>query len=108
MNRLPVAKRVQLLAHLCEGSSMRSISRLVDVSINTVTRELILAGNACLDFHDQTVRNVQSKRIQADEIWSFVQMKEKRAKQKSVRTERIGDVWTWTAIDADSKLIISW
>ena len=68
MNRLPVAKRVQILSLLCEGSSMRSASRIVDVSINTVTRELVLAGQACTDFHDQTVRNVQSKRVQCDEI----------------------------------------
>ena len=63
MNRLPLAKRVQILSLLCEGSSMRSVSRLVDVSINTVTRELVLAGQACADFHDRTVRNVQSKRV---------------------------------------------
>ncbi len=87
---------------------MRSISRLVDVSINTVTRELVLAGQACADFHDQTVRNVQSKRVQADEIWSFVEMKEKQAKRKAERPMHAGDCWTWTGIDADSKLIVSW
>src|SRR5713226_2573509 len=108
MNRLPMAKRVQILSLLCEGSSMRSISRLVDVSINTVTRELVLAGQACADFHDRTVRNVQSRRVQADEIWSFVEMKEKQAKQKAQRPTNVGDVWTWTGIDADSKLIIAW
>jgi len=109
MNRLPLAKRVQILSLLCEGSSMRSISRLVDVSINTVTRELVLAGQACADFHDRTVRNVQSKRVQCDEIWSFVEMKEKIARQKKYeRPERVGDTWTWTGIDADSKLLISW
>lgn len=80
----------------------------MDVSINTVTRELVLAGQACADFHDRTVRNVQSKRVQADEIWSFVEMKEKQAKQKALRPVNVGDVWTWTGIDADSKLIISW
>jgi IS1 family transposase len=108
MNRLPVAKRAQILALLCEGSSMRSISRLVDVSINTVTRELVLAGQACADFHDRTVRNVQSKRVQCDEIWSFVEMKEKQAKLKARRPANVGDTWTWTGIDADSKLIVSW
>src|ERR1700720_3130585 len=108
MNSLPVAKRVQILSLLCEGSSMRSVSRIVDVSINTVTRELVLAGQACADFHDRTVRNVQSRRAQADEIWSFVEMKEKQAKAKASRPANIGDVWTWTGIDADSKLIISW
>ncbi len=87
---------------------MRSVSRVVDVSINTVTRESVLAGQACADFHDRTVRNVQSRRVQADEIWSFVEMKEKRAKQKAEHPANVGDTWTWTGIDADSKLIISW
>src|ERR1700730_2267183 len=82
MNRLPLAKRVQILSLLCEGSSMRSISRLVDVSINTVTRELVLAGQACADFHDRTVRNVRSRRVQADEIWSFIEMKGRQAKRQ--------------------------
>src|SRR5277367_5488840 len=108
VNRLPIAKRVQILSLLCEGSSMRAISRLVDVSINTVTRELVLAGQACADFHDRTVRNVQSRRVQCDEIWSFVEMKEKQAKIKVSRPANVGDVWTWTGIDADTKLIISW
>ena len=108
MNRLPLGKRVQILSLLCEGSSMRSVSRLVDVSINTVTRELVLAGQACADFHDRTVRNLQSKRVQCDEIWSFVEMKEKQAKRKFQRPENVGDVWTWTGLDADSKLLIAW
>jgi IS1 family transposase len=109
MNRLPVAKRVQILSMLCEGSSMRSISRVVDVSINTVTRYLILAGEACAAFHDRTVKDVHSKRVQCDEVWSFNAMKEKTAKKKGAeRPDGAGDVWTWTAIDADSKLIIGW
>src|ERR1035437_1908312 len=109
MNRLPIAKRVQILSLLCEGSSMRSISRLVDVSINTVTRELVLAGQVCADFHDRTVRAVPSKRVQCDEIWSFVEMKEARARQKKMeRPQNVGDTWTWTGLDADSKLLISW
>jgi IS1 family transposase len=108
MNRLPVAKRIQILSLLCEGSSMRSVSRLVDVSINTVTRELVLAGQACADFHDRTVRNVQARRVQADEIWSFVEMKEKQARRKGQRPANVGDMWTWTGIDADTKLIIAW
>ena len=87
---------------------MRAISRLVDVSINTVTRELVLAGQACADFHDRTVHHVQSKRVQCDEIWSFVEMKEKQARQKTRRPSKVGDTWTWTGIDANSKLIISW
>jgi IS1 family transposase len=109
MNTLPVAKRVQILSLLCEGSSMRSISRVVDVSVNTVDRYLKLAGEACADFHDRTVRGLKSQRVQCDEIWSFVGMKEKTAKaQGQDRPEGVGDVWTWTAIDADSKLVIAW
>ncbi len=109
MNRLPVVKRAQILGMLCEGMSMRSISRLVDVSINTVTRELIQAGKACARLHDRTVRNVRSRRVQCDEIWSFVGMKEKAAKRKGrERPAGVGDVWTWTGIDADTKLVISW
>jgi hypothetical protein len=107
MNRLPVAKRAQILSLLCEGSSMRTVSRVADVSFNTVARELVLAGQACEDFHDRTVRNVASKRVQCDEIWSFVQMKEKQAKRKALRPANVGDIWTWTGIDADSKLIVS-
>src|SRR5712675_524527 len=101
MNRLPITKRIQILSLLCEGSSMRSISRLVDVSINTVTRELIMAGQASADFHYRTVRNVPSRRVQCDEIWSFVEMKEKQARRKAERKPNVGDVWTWTGIDAD-------
>lgn len=87
---------------------MRSISRIVDISINAVTRELVLASQACENFHDRTVRNVQTRRVQADEIWSFVEMKEKQAKRKANRHANVGDIWTWTGIDADRKLIISW
>jgi IS1 family transposase len=109
MNTLPVAKRIQILSMLCEGSSMRSISRVVDVSINTVTRYLVLAGQACVAFHDKTVRGLKSERVQCDEIWSFTGMKEKTAKAMGPdRPKDVGDVWTWTAIDADSKLIVSW
>jgi len=100
MNKLPLAKRVQILAMLCEGSSMRSISRVADVSINTVTKLLVDAGEMCLDMHDDLVRDVHASRIQCDEIWSFC-----HAKQKNVATAK---VWTWTAIDADSKLIVSY
>ena len=108
MNKLPPAKRVQILAMLCEGSSMRSISRVVDVSINTVTKILDEAGAACEAFHDMTVRNVRSKRIQCDEIWAFLYAKQKNLATAKAAPEDAGDVWTWTAIDADTKLIPSW
>lgn len=108
MNKLPIEKRRQILAMLVEGSSMRSISRVVDVSINTVSKLLIDAGEACLAIHDETVRGVRSKRIQCDEIWSFCYAKEKQAKKMKDRPEGSGDVWTWTAIDADNKMILSY
>jgi IS1 family transposase len=108
MNKLPLAKRTQILAMLCEGSSMRSISRVADVSINTVSKLLIEAGEACVAIHDEMVRGVRSKHIQCDEIWSFCYAKEKQAKKLEERPDGVGDVWTWTAIDPDSKLILSY
>src|SRR5436305_8378948 len=108
MNKLPVAKRVQILAMLCEGSSMRSISRICDVSINTVTKLLEEAGHHCAAFHDETVRNVTVRRVQADEIWAFCYAKEKNARYTKARVADAGDVWTWTGLDADSKMILSW
>ncbi|UYO51615.1 IS1 family transposase [Rhodopseudomonas palustris] len=108
MNKLPLQTRVQILSMLCEGSSMRSISRVTGVSINTVSKLLVDAGNACAAFHDATVRNVPSKAVQCDEIWSFSYAKQKNVKFAKAAPEAAGDVWTWTAIDADSKLIVSW
>jgi IS1 family transposase len=107
MNKLPHAKRTQILAMLCEGSSMRSISRVADVSINTVSKMLVEAGEACMILHDETVRNVKALRIQCDEIWSFCHAKQKNVGTAKAAPEGAGDVWTWTAIDADSKLIVS-
>lgn len=105
MNKLPLHKRVQIVNLLVEGNSLRSTSRIADVSINTVTKLLVDVGVACWDFHDTHVVNVNSRRIQSDEIWSFVYSKEKN---KPEGIENAGDVWTWTAIDADSKLIVGW
>ena len=93
---------------LVEGSSMRSISRITGVSINTVTKLLVDAGSACEKFHDQRVRGVDSRRIQCDEIWSFCYAKARNVEASSSAPEGAGDIWTWTAIDSDSKLIISW
>jgi IS1 family transposase len=107
MNKLPLAKRVQILSMLVEGSSMRSISRVADVSINTVSGLLVDAGEACMAFHDEHVRGVKSKRIQCDEIWSFVYAKKKSVPSAKAAPEGAGDAWTWTALDADSKLIVS-
>lgn len=108
MNKLPLQKRVQIFSMLVEGSSMRSISRVADVSINTVTKLLESAGEACLALHDEKVRGVAAKRVQADEIWSFCYAKQKNVEAAKAAPEGAGDVWTWTAIDADSKLMISY
>ncbi len=106
MNRLDSAKRIQILSLLCEGTSMRATSRLADVSINTVSKLLVDAGLVCAAFHDETVRGVKSRRVQADETWSFVGAKAKRATPEQ-KAAGWGDCWTWTAIDADSKLLVS-
>ncbi|WP_264603844.1 IS1 family transposase [Rhodobium gokarnense] len=107
-NVLPTAKRVQILSMLCEGSSMRSISRICDVSINTVSKLLVDAGEACAAYHYETVRGVASKRVQCDEIWSFCYSKAKNVEGAKAAPDGAGDVWTWTALDPDSKLILAY
>lgn len=108
MNKLPLAKRTQILAMLCEGSSMRSISPVADVSINTVSKLLIEAGEACLAIHDEHVRGVKASRIQCDEIWSFCYAKEKNVATAKSAPDGAGDIWTWTALDSDTKLMVSY
>ena len=107
MNKLDIAKRAQILSMLCEGASMRSVSRLADVSINTVSKLLVDAGRFCAGFHDAKVRNVKAKRVQVDEIWSFTAAKAKNVAAMKTPVAGAGDTWTWTAIEADTKLIIS-
>jgi IS1 family transposase len=87
---------------------MRSVSRVADVSINTVAKLLVEAGEACWDIHDKLVHQVEAKRIQCDEIWSFCYAKKRTARTRDDMPEGAGDVWTWTAIDADTKLILSY
>jgi IS1 family transposase len=108
MNKLPHETRVRILAILCEGSSMRSISRVCDVSINTVTKLLIDAGQVCAAFHDEKVRGVKAKRVQCDEIWSFTYAKQKNVESAKRQDLAVGDTWTWTGIESESKLIVSW
>ena len=87
---------------------MRAITRVEGVGINTVTRLLEAAGDACAAYHDERVRDVPARRVQVDEIWSFTYAKQKHVEHAKKAPEGAGDTWTWTAIDADSKLIISW
>ena len=108
MNKLIDTRRIQILSMLVEGSSMRSISRVVGVSINTVTKLLVDAGKACEEFHDKNVRNVNASRVQCDEIWSFCYAKAKNVGSAKNAPGDAGDVWTWTALDSDSKMIVSW
>lgn len=108
MNRLATAKRAQILGMLVEGMSMRATSRVAGVSINTVAKLLKDAGEAAAAYHDEHVREISAARIQCDEIWSFVYAKKKNVGSAKTAPEWAGDVWTWTALDADSKLLISW
>jgi IS1 family transposase len=108
MNKLPTAKRAAILTMLCEGASMRSVSRMADVSINTVAKLLENAGEACAAHHDTAVRGVNVKRVQCDEIWSFCYAKQRNVATAKAAPADAGDVWTWTALDADSKLIVSY
>lgn len=87
---------------------MRSISRVVGISFNTVDKLLRDAGLACAAFHEATVKNVKTKRLQCDEVWSFCYAKSKNVPTAKKAPSYAGDVWTWTALDADSKLIVSW
>jgi IS1 family transposase len=108
MNRLPLDRRAKIIGMLVEGNSLRATSRMADVSINTVTKLLLDVAAACEDYQHETLRDLKCKRIQCDEIWSFVYAKAKNVPEAMKGAWGIGDVWTWTAIDADSKLIPSW
>ena len=105
-NHLSIEKKVLIAKLLCEGNSVRATSRLADVAFNSVLSMVPKLGYACSRFHDEKVINVNSKRVQADEIWSYVYSKEKNA--PNTNNPDAGDAWTWTALDADSKLIISY
>lgn len=108
MNRLPIEKRAQIIGMLVEGMSLRAVSRLADCSINTVTKLLVDAGTACGDYQDKALRNLPCKRVQCDEIWSFVYARDKNASQEMKDAGLAGDIWTWTALCADTKLMVSW
>jgi IS1 family transposase len=108
MNSLRPEARAKILSMLVEGMSMRAVSRIADVSINTVTKLLVDAGTVCEAFHDATVQNLRVNHLQMDEIWAFC-----AAKQRNVGTMKnfvlgAGDAYTFTALDRDTKLIVSW
>lgn len=108
MNKLPAETRAQILHLLCEGQSIRAITRVTGASKNTVTKLLIGAGKACMAYHDANVRDVKAQRVQCDEIWTFTYAKQRNVPSAKAAPEGAGDTWTWTAIDADSKLIVSY
>jgi len=108
MNRMPLSKRAQILGLLVEGMSLRAVSRVADCSLNTVTKLLGEVGTACSLYQDKYLRNLQSQRLQLDEIWSFVSMKQAHVPVELKGTPGIGDVWTWVALDADTKLVASY
>jgi IS1 family transposase len=108
MNRLTRDERARILHLLCEGSSIRAITRLTGASKNTVAKLVVDAGAACTAYQDRVLRNLTCKRIQVDEIWNFVYAKQKNVAAAKAAPPDAGDVWTWTAIDADTKLMPSW
>lgn len=108
MNRLSTEKRVQIVSALVEGVAINAISRMVGVSNNTVLKLLADLGNACAIYQAKVFRNLKCKRIECDEIWSFCFAKQKNVRPELQDTFGYGDVYTWVAIDADSKLVRCW
>jgi IS1 family transposase len=107
MNRLSSEQRVRVIAALVEGNSIRSTSRMTGVARNTVTTLLLGLAEACAGYHDRFVRNLKVRRLQCDEIWNFVGAKAKNVSVE-MKAEGWGDTWTWTALDADAKLCVSY
>jgi IS1 family transposase len=106
MNKLPAETRARILHLLCEGNSIRAITRLTGVSKDAVIKLGVDAGRACAEYQDRAFRDLQCKRVQVDEAWSFVYSKQRNVPEGM--EGQAGDVWTWAAIDADSKLVFSW
>ena len=107
MNRLTTVKRAAVVKALVEGCSIRATVRLTGVAKNTIVKLLVELGSACTKFQDETLRNLPCKRLQCDEVWSFVGGKDKNLSPEQ-KAQGLGSVWTWTAIDADTKLVPSW
>jgi IS1 family transposase len=108
MNKLSQENRARILHLLCEGNSIRAITRLTGISKKAVSRLMVDAGRAAAWYQDRVLRNLTCRRIQVDEIWSFVYAKQKNVATAKAAPANAGDVWTWTAIDADTKLIPTW
>jgi IS1 family transposase len=108
MNKLPTSKRAQVLNLLCEGMSMRAIARSAGVNFHSIAKLLVDAGTVCAEMHDELVRDVKSARIQCDEIWAFNYCKARTVATAKAAPADAGDIWTWTGLCADSKLIVSY
>lgn len=108
MNKLNLEKQAQIIRVLCEGNSIRSTARITNTAINTVVKLLREVGSACLEYQDKVMNNLSCKKLQCDEIWSFVYSKAKNVPEEHNGEFGYGDVWTFTAIDADTKLVPSW
>jgi IS1 family transposase len=108
MNKLDRQVRARILHLLCEGSSIRAVTRLTGASKNTVTKLVVDAGRGCAAYQDRVLRNLPCRRAQLDEIWNFVYAKHDNVRMAKAAPIDAGDVWTWTAIDAENKLLITW
>src|ERR1043165_8641487 len=108
MNKLSTQKRVQIVAALVEGNSVNAVSRMIGVSNNTVLKLLADLGEACAAYQDKVFRNLKCKRIECDEIWSFVYAKERHLTPELQGVFGYGDIYTWVALDADTKLVPCW
>jgi len=108
MNKLSLEKRTQIISALVEGNSIRSTCRMTGAAKGTVIRLLAEVGKACTIYQDKALRNIKSNRIECDEIWSFCYAKQKNIPEDKKGQYGFGDVWTWVAVDADTKLTISW
>lgn len=108
MNKLTISKRAQIIHLLVEGNSLRATARLADVDYNTVLSLLVKVGEACAEYQYMTLRDLPCKKIQIDEIWSFVACKQKNIDKVKNPRENIGDIWTFTSLCPDTKLVPSW
>ena len=109
MNRLATEKRAEILGMLVEGMSLRGAARIANVSVNTVSKLLRDAGGACAKYHNEHVRGITGERtIQCDEIWSFIYAKQKNLADAKAAPDGAGNAWTWTGIDANSRLLVSY
>ena len=108
MNKLPIKTRKLILRCLVEGQSIRATVRTAEVSKNTVIKLMIDAGKACAAYQDKALRDLPCRRIECDEIWAFIYAKDKNVPRAKAAPPEAGDVWTWTAIDPETKLVPSW